>query len=128
MVIKLSFDNPKPMYEQIEDEIKRAIYSGELEDNEPLPSVRQLSADLQVSQITTKRAYADLEREGFIYTVAGRGTFVKLANIDTLSKNRQQEIMEELESQIKEAYTAKISEEDIVDLVHRIYGGKEDEC
>ncbi|MBQ4283541.1 MAG: GntR family transcriptional regulator [Lachnospira sp.] len=126
MVIKLSFDNPKPMYEQIEDEIKRAIYSGELEDNEPLPSVRQLSADLQVSQITTKRAYADLEREGFIYTVAGRGTFVKLANIDTLSKNRQQEIMEELESQIKEAYTAKISEEDIVDLVHRIYGGKED--
>ena len=127
MVIKLSFDNPKPMYEQIEEEIKRAIYNGELEDNTPLPSVRQLSTDLQVSQITTKRAYADLEREGFIYTIAGRGTFVKLANIDELSKNRKEEIMQELEKQLKEAVNAKLSEEDVVNLVHKVYGGKEDE-
>lgn len=127
MVIKLSFDNPKPMYEQIEEEIKRAIYNGELEDNTPLPSVRQLSTDLQVSQITTKRAYADLEREGFIYTIAGRGTFVKLANIDELSKNRKQEIMQELEKQLKEAVNSKLSEEDVVNLVHKVYGGKEDE-
>ncbi len=127
MVIKLSFDNPKPMYEQIEEEIKRAIYNGELEDNTPLPSVRQLSTDLQVSQITTKRAYADLEREGFIYTIAGRGTFVKLANIDELSKNRKEEIKQELEKQLKEAVNAKLSEEDVVNLVHKVYGGKEDE-
>lgn len=121
MLIRISYENPKPMYEQIEDEIKRAIYSGELKDNEPLPSMRQLASDLQVSQITTKRAYADLEREGYIYTVLGKGTFVKLANIDMLARNRQKEILSEVEKQVNEAKEANVSKEEILKIVEKIF-------
>ena len=66
------------MYEQIKDAVRQAAVNGEVADNEMLPSVRQLSADLNVSAITVKRAYSDLEREGLIYTAAGKGTFIRL--------------------------------------------------
>ena len=76
----------KPMYEQVKDGIKEAILSGELKAHDLMPSVRQLAADLNVSMITTKRAYADLERDGLIYTVAGKGTFVKSEDLEMIRK------------------------------------------
>ena len=74
MKINISYTSDKPMYEQIEDCIRQAALSGELENNHPLPSVRQLAADANVSTITVKRAYSDLEREGILYTISGKGT------------------------------------------------------
>ena len=84
----------KPMYEQVKDGIRQAIMNGELKAHELMPSVRQLSADLNVSMITTKRAYADLEQEGLIYTVAGKGTFVKLEDVSMIQEKHVDEALE----------------------------------
>ncbi len=92
--ITISYTNEKPMYEQIEDGIKKAIYDGVLQNNELLPSVRQLAKDLNVSAITTKRAYIDLEHEGLVYTISGKGTFVRLDKLSELQKNRKEELLE----------------------------------
>jgi GntR family transcriptional regulator len=77
LAILISFQSDVPAYEQIKDQIKAQILSGALHADEPLPSMRLLAKDLRVSVITTTRAYSDLEGEGLIYTVQGRGCFVK---------------------------------------------------
>lgn len=76
MLIRLSHHNPLPLYEQIVAEIRQKIIAGELRGGDPLPSIRQLAADLTTSVITTKRAYQELEQEGLIYTRPGMGSFV----------------------------------------------------
>lgn len=119
--IHISYDSSKPMYEQIEEQIIYKICNNQAEDNEPLPSVRQLSTILNVSAITVKRAYADLEREGFIYTIAGKGTFVKLKNIDVLKDKYVNEGLKDLETEIKRLKKAGASKEDIQEIVSRIY-------
>lgn len=121
MNISISYDSDKPMYEQIEDQIKEAIYRNLTEDNEPLPSVRQLSAQLKVSAITIKRAYADLEREGYIYTVAGKGTFIKLKHIDSIKSKYAGEQLTELSSRLTQMKTAGISKADILKVVNEIF-------
>lgn len=121
MDIHISYDSSKPMYEQIEEQIIYKICNNQAEDNEPLPSVRQLSTILNVSAITVKRAYADLEREGFIYTIAGKGTFVKLKNIDVLKDKYVNEGLKDLEAEIKRLKKAGASKEDIQEIVSRIY-------
>ncbi len=78
--IILSNSGGKPIYDQIYTQIKGLIVSGELKAGEPLPSIRALAKDLRISVITTKRAYDELEREGFIYTVAAKGCFVAERN------------------------------------------------
>lgn len=92
----------KPMYEQVKDGIKEAILSGELKAHQLMPSVRQLAADLNVSMITTKRAYSDLERDGLIYTIAGKGTFVKTEDIGMLQEKHIGEVMEQFIRQAEE--------------------------
>lgn len=119
--IHISYDSSKPMYEQIEEQIIYKICNNQAEDNEPLPSVRQLSTILNVSAITVKRAYADLEREGFIYTIAGKGTFVKLKNIDALKDKYVNDGLKGLEEEIKRLKKAGASKEDIQEIVSRIY-------
>ncbi|MDP4178368.1 MAG: GntR family transcriptional regulator, partial [Bacillota bacterium] len=76
MKINIDYNSDLPMYEQIKTCIKENILSGKLNYQDPLPSVRQLAKELDVSTITIKRAYIDLEHDGFIYTLSGRGTFV----------------------------------------------------
>ena len=93
MNIIISHTSDKPMYEQIEDGIKKAIYEGVLKNNEMLPSVRQLAKDLNVSAITTKRAYIDLEHEGLVYTISGKGTFVKIDKLEELQKSHEAELL-----------------------------------
>lgn len=97
MNIAISYTSDKPMYEQIEDGIKKAIYDGVLQNNELLPSVRQLAKDLNVSAITTKRAYIDLEHEGLVYTISGKGTFVRLDKLPELQKSREKELLKKYE-------------------------------
>ena len=93
MKININYTSDKPMYEQIEDCIRQAVLTGQLENNTLLPSVRQLAADINVSTITIKRAYADLEREGVIYTVSGKGTYVRLDNVSKLQDKQNTELL-----------------------------------
>lgn len=98
MRIVLSYQSGIPIYEQIKDQIKASILSGELSENDPLPSLRQLARDLKVSLMTTTRAYGDLELEGFVHTMPGKGVYVKKINADFIR-----------EQYIKETQTALIT-------------------
>ena len=82
MQVVLSYQSGVPIYEQIKEQIKALVLSGELPENELLPSIRQLARDLKVSVITTARAYGDLEYEGFVQTVPGKGCYVGKINRD----------------------------------------------
>lgn len=117
----------KPMYEQVKDGIKEAIMNGELKAHELMPSVRQLAADLNVSMITTKRAYADLERDGLIYTVAGKGTFVKLEDISMIQEKHIDEALELFRKQAEVLKKLDVPMERLDDEIKSIYGGKNNE-
>ncbi|MDE6132065.1 MAG: GntR family transcriptional regulator [Oscillospiraceae bacterium] len=117
----------KPMYEQVKDGIKEAIMNGELKAHDLMPSVRQLAADLNVSMITTKRAYADLEREGLIYTVAGKGTFVKLEDIGMIQEKHAAEALEQFRIQAEALKKLDVPIEKLENELKSIYGGNNNE-
>ncbi|MDV0446581.1 hypothetical protein MsAg5_04260 [Methanosarcinaceae archaeon Ag5] len=89
-----------PIYEQIKEQIKSAIFSGELADGDLLPSIRSLAKDLNISVITTMRAYNDLEQEGFVVNVQGKGCYVKPQNTELLREQKLREIEQNLQSAI----------------------------
>lgn len=92
MDIIISNASGKPIYEQVEEQIKSAIINGELVEGEQLPSIRALANSLRVSAITTKRVYADLERDGFIETVQGKGSYVAGSNTELIREERMREV------------------------------------
>ncbi|MBS6611162.1 MULTISPECIES: GntR family transcriptional regulator [Peptoniphilus] len=92
MKIIISNDSGVPIYEQIKNQIKAQIISGDLKEDESLPGMRTLASDLKVSVITTKRAYNDLEQEGYIYSMTGKGSFVKRLNGEMVRENAITEI------------------------------------
>ena len=92
MNLIISNSSGKPIYEQITDQIKSSILSGELQEGQALPSMRALARDLRISVITTKRAYDELEREGFVYTVPGKGCFVAAKNVELLREEHLKKI------------------------------------
>ena len=102
MNIIISNASARPLYEQIEEQIKNEILAGNLKQGEPLPSIRYLARELKVSIITTKRAYDDLEADGFLTTTPGKGTFVSLANLDRL----REVAMSQIEAKLSEAVDA----------------------
>ena len=91
----------QPIYEQIVRQIKGAIASGKLKSGDPLPSIRALARDLRISVITTKRAYEELERDGFITTVAGKGSFVAAQNLEFAREGSLREIEEHLQAAVE---------------------------
>ena len=103
MKIIISNASPDPIYEQIVRQIRSQIISGELSELDPLPSIRKLAQDLQVSVITTKRAYEELERESFIDTVGGKGTFVAAQNKEFIREKRMKAVEEKLAAAIGES-------------------------
>lgn len=113
--MRLFIDNRSgvPIYDQIYTQIKSQIISGELEEDAPLPSIRNLAKDLRISVITTKRAYEELERSGFIYTVAGKGCFVADKNIDVVRESVMAEIEKHLEEAIRLAGECGITKEQL---------------
>lgn len=117
MLIKLSNASEKPIYEQITEQLKAAILSGKLLPNDALPSIRSLAKDLKISVMTTKRAYADLERDGFIETVAGKGSFVAERNQDFLREELLRQAEEHLVKAVQIAKTASMSKQELVDLL-----------
>jgi GntR family transcriptional regulator len=103
MKIIISNSSNLPIYEQIARQIKNQIMSGELREGEPLPSIRKLAHELQISVITTKRAYDDLEREGFLDTVGGKGTFVSVQNKDLMREKKMKIVEDKLNEAVSQA-------------------------
>ena len=122
MFVVLSPAHPDPMYKQVTDQIKDAIASGDLKPNDRLPSVRELSEALNVSAITIKRAYQDLETDGFIVTRAGLGSFVASVERDALRERKLAELREELRRLVRTGAKFGISADDIVRLARQAEG------
>ena len=107
-----------PIYEQIFTQIKGQIVSGELAENAPLPSIRNLAKDLRISVITTKRAYDELERAGFVYTVPAKGCFVAPRNIELVREEHLRRIEEHLHEAVELAHAAKVSREELMEMLN----------
>ena len=105
-----------PIYEQIVDQIKMLIRNGELKENDNLPSVRTLSKELKISALTVKKAYDNLESEGFTVTVHGKGTYVAATNTELLLEEQKKELEADLEQAIQKGRRCGISDEDIKSL------------
>ncbi|MBR2176838.1 MAG: GntR family transcriptional regulator [Clostridia bacterium] len=106
-----------PIYDQIYSQIKNHIISGELKEDEALPSIRNLAKDLRISVITTKRAYDELEKEGFIYTVAAKGCFVAPKNTELLREENLKRIEGYISEISKLAASCNLGCEDIVEMI-----------
>lgn len=107
-----------PIYDQIYSQIKSQIISGDLKENEMLPSIRGLAKDLRISFITTKRAYDELEKEGFIYTIQAKGCFVAPKNVELLREENLKKIEKHIEQIIKLAASCNLSKEDIIEMIN----------
>lgn len=112
-----------PIYEQIVDQIKTLIRKGELKENDNLPSVRTLSKELKISALTVKKAYDNLESEGFTITVHGKGTYVAATNTELLLEEQKKELETDLEQAIQKGRRCGISDEDIKSLFELILEG-----
>ena len=114
MNIIISNASDKPIYDQIYNQIKTAILSGQLAPGQALPSIRALAKDLRVSVITTKRAYDELEREGFIYTVAGKGCFVAKRDLERMREDNLRKIEEHMLQISRLAAVCGLGEEELI--------------
>ena len=117
MNILIDNKSGEPIYNQIYSQIKNQIISGELKEDEMLPSIRGLAKDLRISFITTKRAYEELEREGFIYTVPAKGCYVAPKNIELLREENLKKIEEHIEQIAKLAALCNLSRDDIMEMI-----------
>lgn len=120
--IIISNSSAVPLYEQIQNQIKSQILSRDLRSEELLPSIRALAKELKVSIITTKRAYEELEKEGYIQTVAGKGSYVCSQSTERLKEVALFEMESKLEEIILSAKKMGINEEDFIEIIKSIYG------
>ena len=121
MEIIISNSSQKPIYEQITAQIKNMILSGALMEGDALPSMRVLARDLRISVITTKRAYEDLERDGFIETVAGKGSFVAGRNMELLREEHLRRAEEFLQSAVSVARASGITQYELIEIIKLLY-------
>lgn len=121
MDIIISNASGRPIYEQIVSQIKQLILSNTLQAGDALPSMRLLAKDLRISVITTKRAYEELEREGFIETVVGKGSFVSGKNEDFLKEEQLRVVETHLHQAVALARQCALSEEELTELLHLLY-------
>ena len=124
MDIIISNSSGVALYEQIEEQIKSQIISGELSEGDALPSMRVLAKELKISLITTKRAYEDLERDGFIYSIIGKGSFVKGINHNIVKENIMYSVQEFLESAVDKAVIGKVTLEEMQEMLKLLYEEK----
>ena len=120
MEIIISNSSNQPIYEQIVRQVKSQIMAGDLVAGEQLPSIRALANSLRVSAITTKRAYADLETQGFIETVQGKGSFVAGGNADQLREERLREVEERLLQAIEAGRALDLGDEELIEMVRTL--------
>jgi len=114
-LIQINYRDSRPIYEQIKDGLRRLIMQGVMSIDEKLPSVRELATSLAINPNTIQRAYRELESDGYVYTVAGKGCFV--AGIPKVDEARKKELMEKLKELIDELVIMKISKEEIIDMI-----------
>ena len=127
MDIIISNSSGVPIYEQIEEQIKSLIMTGELAAGDALPSMRLLAKDLRISVITTKRAFEDLERDGYIESVVGKGSFVKGINPELMKENMKYAIEQHLEKAAEKAVMGKVSLDELKEMLEIIYEEKKAE-
>ncbi len=120
MKIIINTSSMVPIYEQIIDQIKTMIRKQELKQNDQLPSVRALSKELKISALTVKKAYDELEREGFTVTIHGKGSYVTAANTELMMEEQKKEVEQDLEQAILKGRRFGISNEDIKTLFELI--------
>mgnify|MGYP000041829489 CR=1 FL=1 len=107
-----------PIYEQVVDQIKTMIRKGKLKENDQLPSVRTLSKELKISALTVKKAYDNLEEEGFVVTVHGKGTYVSANNRELLLEEQKKEIEADLDKAIQKGRSCGMEDSDLLELFH----------
>lgn len=106
-----------PIYDQIYNQIKTQIINGTLQEDKALPSIRNLAKDLRISVVTTKRAYDELEKEGFIYTIAAKGCFVAPKNLELLREENLKKIEEYMEEILKLAASCNLTRQELIDML-----------
>jgi len=120
--ISISQSSPKPIYRQIEDRVRMLIVAGKLSEGEELPSIRSLAEDLRVSVLTVKRAYDDLEAEGFLTTVQGKGCYVSVHNKELFREQRMRIVEEKLDEASAEAKLIGMTLEELQTTLAIIFG------
>lgn len=125
MDIIITNHSDKPIYEQIKEQIKALIMSGELKEGDALPSMRLLAKELRISMITTKRAYEELERDGYIASYTGKGSFVKGINKEMVKETILYEIEGLFEKALEKARLADLSYSELQEMLKLLYEEKE---
>ena len=130
MDLIISNASGKPIYEQIYTQIKNSILSGELSPGDALPSIRALAKDLRISVITTKRAYDELERDGFIDRVPGKGCYVAEKNLELVREAHLKQIEDHMNAIVDLAAGCSLTEEEAVEMLRLMWDmkGKDEEC
>ena len=121
MKILISNTSDSPLYQQIEEQIIDAILKGELAEGEALPSIRTFANDLKVSILTIRRVYDDLEKEGFVNSQVGIGTFVSTTNIDLLRDSKRRIVEQKMLDMIQTAKSLGITQEELNDMMNILY-------
>lgn len=124
MNIIISNASGQPIYDQVSSQIKSKILSGELREGDALPSMRLLAKELRISVITTKRAYEELERDGFITSVAGKGSFVAGKNLSFIREEHLRQIEEHMQSIVELSVGCSLTLDDLVKMLSLIYKGE----
>ncbi|MEB2281833.1 GntR family transcriptional regulator [Lysinibacillus xylanilyticus] len=125
MQIIISNSSKEPIYEQIYSQIKKLILSGELQEGQSLPSMRQLAKDLEISVITTKRAYEELEKNGFIYSIVGKGSFISEQNTELMRERKVKVIEENLLIAIQNSKEMNIGLAELKEMLTLLYSEDE---
>ena len=113
MNITINNKSKQPIYEQIKNQIKEGIIKNNIDEKTPLPSIRKLSKDIETSVMTVKKAYDNLEEEGLVVTVHGKGSFIAAANQELLMEERRKELEKELEAAVQKARTGGLTAKEI---------------
>lgn len=121
MKVIISNSSDVPLYQQIKEQIKDAVFMGELSEGDPLPSIRSFANDLKVSILTIRRVYEEMEAEGFIVSRAGLGTFVSVKNIELLRDSKRRLVEEKMQEMIQSAKTLSISKEELITMMDILY-------
>lgn len=124
MDILISNSSGQPIYDQIYEQIKSKIISGELSEGYALPSMRLLAKELRISVITTKRAYEELERDGFITSITGKGSFVASKNVEFIREENLRKIEELMQNAIELSHGCNLTLDDLLELFSIIYKGE----
>lgn len=122
-MIQLNYRDSKPIYEQIKEGLRRLVVTGALSVGEKLPSVRELASQLAINPNTIQRAYRELENEGYIYTLVGKGTFV--AENDNIDNTREKELLQDFDELVTELLYLKVSKSILKERIDTVTEGSE---